>query len=291
MEFINKYKWIILIIIIFLILFFVWRENSKTDDHIINSLYKSDNRIYNEKLNEKEKMMYDLILDSLVKHHYNLNIDMDKYHCSSYSGCSSYVTTAHYALMTDHPELMNYSGLKWTYGNEKFTLTLKPAYYLSLKDYYGVWVIESILAKIEKETKGLDDQEKIIYVYNWIGEHNTYDEIFMYASKNQSIYSVFIEKNAVCAGFAKASQIIFSRIGIESYIVIGHVGENGDNAHMWNTIKYEDHYYYFDSTIAVCRDEKSENYYDGLKQNYMSQYVPQYTDWSPVVETKNMFDE
>ena len=133
----------------------------------------------------------------------------------------------------------------------------------------------------------MDDQEKILYVYNWIGDHNTYDKVFTYMSKNQSIYNVFVKKKAVCAGFAKASQVIFSRIGIESYIASGE----STDYHMWNIVKYQDHYYYFDSTFAVSRQKDSNGYYDGLKQEILNSYVLHRSDWYPPAETTNMFDD
>ena len=88
------------------------------------------------------------------------------------------------------------------------------------------------------------NKEKIKYVYNWMGNNTSYDKTFTWSSKNQSVYSVFMSKEAVCAGFAKASQIIFQNIGIESYGVAGQTG----GPHMWNIIEYDGKYYFFDST-------------------------------------------
>ena len=211
---------------------------------------------------------------------------MDKFHCVDYEDCGDVIRYASEALYVDHPELMNYAGYSWRYSNGVFRLKLHPAYQLFIKDFIGVITTESILSKIEKETKNMTDQEKILYVYDWIGDHTDYDHYFTYTSKNQSIYNVFVKKNAVCAGFAKASQIIFSRIGIESYIVNGE----SDDYHMWNIVKYEDKYYYFDSTIAVGYKKDSPHYYEGVMQEYMNEYHAFYPEWYPAVEITNMFE-
>ena len=287
-------RWILnhKVIVIFVLLclsyggFLYARDHKDTSDHYVNSLYQSDERIYHNFLGEDDQLMYDLILDSSIKHKTSMVIDMDQYHCVDYSDCGDIINYASEAIYVDHPELMNYAGYSWHYSHNKFVLNLHPSYRLSYKDYYGVWRIENYLSQIEKATQNMNDQEKIIYVYDWIGKHSDYDYYFTYTSKNQSIYNVFVKKNAVCAGFAKASQIIFSRIGIESYIVNGE----SEDYHMWNIVKYNDHYYYYDSTIAVGYQTKSPHYYDGLRQESMNHYQSFHDDWYPSVEVTNMFE-
>ncbi len=288
MGFIKSHKklFIFLVILMIFLLFIIIRNAKDTSNHHINSLYKSDERIYKDYLGVDDQAMYDLLIDYSVKHKSFAIIDMDKYHCFDYEDCADIINYAHEALMVDHPELMNYGGYNWSYMNNVFLLHLLPSYHLSYKDYYGEWKINKILDKIEKATKNMSDKEKIIYVYEWMGDHNTYDYYFTYTSKNQSIYNSFVKHNAVCAGFAKSSQIIFQRIGIESYIVNG----TADDYHMWNIVKYDGKYYNYDSTIAVGYKKSSEHYYEGLKQEYMNDYHPYHSDWYPEVEQNNMFE-
>lgn len=288
MGFIKNHK-ILVCIIIFILFwggFLLYRNTRDTSDHYVNSLYKSDERIYHEFLDKDDKKLYDLILDSSIKHRTNVELDLDEYHCKNYSECGSKVAFVNDALYVDHPELMSYAGYSWIYYRDTFTLHLPSAYFLSYKDYYGVLRIEAILSKMEKETKNMTDQEKIIYVYDWIGDHNSYDYYFTFTSKNQSIYNVFIKKNAVCAGFAKAAQIIFSRIGIKSYIVGGET----DDYHMWNMIEYEGNYYYFDSTVAVVYKKGTKHYYEGIKQKSFKNYSVTHPNWYPTVSKENMFE-
>ena len=129
----------------------------------------------------------------------------------------------------------------------------------------------------------MDDLEKIKYVYEWIGMNNTYDKVFTYSSKNQSIYNVFMNKNAVCAGFAKASAVIFQNIGITAYTITGE----STGPHMWNIINYNDKWYFYDSTIATGRTEGSSSYYDGLRQEYMNFYTVHFPTWYPEYEKTN----
>ena len=294
LNFIKKHKILTGILLLFSIYVFVnytrvvdYEKNLDTKDkHYINELYKSDDRIYNTKLNPPVQKMYDLILNKAKNHIGIVNIDLEEFGCSSYSVCGNYITLATHALFVDHPELMNFAGYTWIYKDGKLTLSIKFSYLLPFKDMIGVLRIEKIIADIKEETKNMTEKEKIIYVYDWMGKHNYYDKMFMYTSKNQSIYNVFVKGNAVCAGFAKASHLIFSQIGIESYIVQG----TSTGEHMWNIVKYDGKYYYFDSTASVSIAENSNYHYYGLQQTNLNFYSMRHPTWYPKIESENMFD-
>ena len=255
--------------------------------HYINNLYYSSDEVYNKFLNTGEKKFYDLIVDNSINHKAKTKIDMDEFGCGTdYNICGNYIRKASSAVWADHPELMNYAGYRWYYHNNEFKLTLQFAYHLKYKDKYGEYRIDKYLDKIQKETKDMTDEEKIKYVYEWMSGQAVYDKKYMLLSENQSIYNVFVNKNAVCAGFAKASQIIFNRIGIKSYIVQG----DSTGPHMWNIVLYNGKYYFFDATVGVSYHNKSSySYYNGLKQTYMNSYSMYYPEWYPKVESDNMF--
>ena len=49
--------------------------------------------------------------------------------------------------------------------------------------------------------------------------------------------------------------------------------------HMWNIVKVNGNYYYYDSTVAACRKKTSKGYYDGLKQENFADYKVERPDW------------
>jgi len=63
----------------------------------------------------------------------------------------------------------------------------------------------------------------------------------------RSIYGVFVNEKAVCAGYAVAFQYLMNRLGIECTYVIGPTNSGG--WHAWNLIKLEGDYYYVDVTF------------------------------------------
>ena len=294
MRFFRRHKIVTLILLMASFIIYqnytiIIEENPRIDKEniqYVNDLYMSDGRIYNNYLNKQEKKMYRLIFEHTKNYQKKININLADFQCADYNECFSLINKVHDAIIADHPELLNYATYVGVYENGKITLNLKFAFNLRLQETISVLRIEGLIAEIKYRAKDMTDLEKIKYVYDWMGQNNTYDSLFTYASKNQSIYNVFMRKNAVCAGFAKASQVIFQNIGITSY---GVTGVSTDN-HMWNIIKYKDKYYYYDSTVAVSIKNKNDpHYYDGLKQTEISYYTMDYPEWYPKITQENVF--
>ena len=194
MKFFKHHKFLTVLLLLFSLFVYINftrivdydKNTDKKSKHYINELYKSDGRIYEEFLGEDERIMYDHIINQ-VKHYYiSSKIDFDKFHCVDYLDCADIIDYVNQAIYVDHPELMNYSGYSWKYQNGKFTLKQRYAFYLPVKEAIGILRTEKVITDIKKATKDMDDREKIIYVYNWMGDHNKYDHLFTYSNKNQS---------------------------------------------------------------------------------------------------------
>ena len=59
---------------------------------------------------------------------------------------------------------------------------------------------------------------------------------------------------------------------------------------MWNIVKVDGKYYYYDSTVAACIKENSKYYYDGLRQSNFSNYSTRY-NWFPRTTTNELYSE
>jgi hypothetical protein len=287
----NKF-WLVLIVVFSLYMYTNFtilvdgnKLIKKDDLHYVNEIYMSDGRIYNEFLSDKEKKMYRFMLDNTRKYKSNLEIDFNEFQCVDYNDCGNLIGRAHDAILVDHPELINYAGYSWSYRSDRgFKLKLQFAVSNPIAATIGEMKIQRIIDNIKDDTEKMTDKEKIRYVYEWIGENNSYDKMFTYMSKNQSIYNVFMKNNAVCAGFAKASQVIFQNIGINSYTITG----TSTGPHMWNVVEVDGKYYFYDSTVATsAKDESASWYYDGLKQEYMSTYTVDFPAWYPEIQKDN----
>lgn len=96
--------------------------------------------------------------------------------------------------------------------------------------------------------KKLSQQEQVAYIYKWLVTYCTYNTNSAY---NQSIYSVFVRRNSVCTGYAKAAQYLFNLLGIESCLIFGRLHNDKENGrHCWNLVKVDNEYYHFDACFG-----------------------------------------
>lgn len=96
--------------------------------------------------------------------------------------------------------------------------------------------------------KTLTPQEQITYVYKWLVSYCNYN---INSAYNQTIYSVFVRRNSVCTGYAKAAQYLFKLLGIDSRLVFGRLhNDKEDGRHCWNLVKYDNRYYHFDACFG-----------------------------------------
>lgn len=90
----------------------------------------------------------------------------------------------------------------------------------------------------------LTQLEQVAYVYKWMLTYCNYNTNSAY---NQNIDSVFVRRNSVCTGYAKAAQYLFKLLGIESRLVFGRLNnDNEDGRHCWNIVNIEGCYYHLD---------------------------------------------
>ncbi len=242
----------------------------------INELYYSDEYFKNKVLDEESKALYDKIIDETLS-----GKQIKDYTCDI-PNCFSKLNDINRCIYLDHPELLSYYLMSWkVYDGRETTYSVETMD--SKKAYFGTKRIAREIDIIKRETKKMNDREKIIYVYDYVSKHN-YDRIFTLMGSNQSIYSFFTGGESVCAGFAKAAQIIFQNIGIESYLVEGY-------SHLWNYVKYDGKYYVFDATVgASYRDKKTPVHYDGLGRTTVDATTGNYKDLYPPIEKELLKD-
>lgn len=280
-----------------LIYYFFTRETSlevrdKANHHYVNNIYLSDDYVYNQ-LDNSEKQAYDYIFNLIKNGKFKNRIKNEDLGCEAYDDCYELLTTVHDALIVEQPDLINYSNFMGKFYNDEIDLQFFNAMPFKFISEIGMLRIERMLDDIKRATKDMSDTEKVLYVYEWIGDHATYDRDFMLSSKNQSIYNMFIKKNAVCAGFGKAAAVIFQNIGIEAHGVTGFMDPADPIGHMWDIVKIDGKYYYFDSTWAASINDKNDSrYYYGLNRFQMASYRLDHPEWYPEIseeEIPNLF--
>lgn len=90
--------------------------------------------------------------------------------------------------------------------------------------------------------------EQVMYVYKWLLTYCNYNVNSAY---NQNIDSVFVRRNSVCTGYAKAAQYLFKLLGIEARLVFGRLNnDREDGRHCWNIVCIEGTYYHLDVCLG-----------------------------------------
>lgn len=251
-------------------------EDYKDSDSYINDLYYSDEK-FKSNLSADGKKVYDALVESSKKNETTIKVS-----CSE--ECANDFSNAYYSLYLDHPELLGFVGVDYCKYEDENLICKNYSGISKLKTTLGTQRILREVDVVKRDTKNMNDKDKIIYVYNYVASHN-YDHIFMIAKSNQSAYSFFTGGKSVCAGFAKASQILLQNVGIDSMLVL-------TPEHMWNIVKYEDKWYTFDATVgASYRNKKHKNYYEGLGRTTIDEYVGLFNDQYPEIEDEMLKDK
>lgn len=85
------------------------------------------------------------------------------------------------------------------------------------------------------------EYEVEVFIHDALMEQITY---VLQAPLNQSSYSALVNKQTVCAGYARAFQYLMQQAGIPCYYCTGFANQN----HAWNIVKLDGEYYNVDVT-------------------------------------------
>ncbi len=161
-------------------------------------------------------------------------------------------------VMCDHPEIFyvdGYSYSKYTRGDSVVAISFSGAYSMEKREALArkkviELCVENLLSEVDPEAPEWD---RVQFVYETLIQNTEYD---LQAEENQNIYSVFVGRASVCLGYAKATQYLLNKLGIECVLVQGTV-DTGEG-HAWNLVKVDGDYYYVDTTWGDASYQMAE---------------------------------
>ncbi len=195
-------------------------------------------KFYYGKLEEEEKTAYQEILQGVTDQEEEIYL-----HLADAERANELLEY----VLKDEP------GLFWCDGTAKATCYEGADSYTVLEPEYRFTPREREKMQAEIETgagrclEGIDasasDYDKILYVFEYIVNTVDYDAS---AGNNQNIYSVFVTKRSVCAGYSRAAQYLLEKLGVFCTYVTGTTVDG--QAHAWNLVMCDGEYYYLDTT-------------------------------------------
>ena len=115
--------------------------------------------------------------------------------------------------------------------------------------YHPVWTkafVKQVLAGYDDAMslikEGDSDFAKILKLHDWIVKNVDYG---MKANAADFAVGALANKRAVCAGYAQCYQFLLSQTGVDSIYIAANTKKE---AHAWNLVKYEGHWFHVDCT-------------------------------------------
>ena len=153
------------------------------------------------------------------------------------------LTTVFEAVLNDHPELVLVeTGYSCMYLEDGTCVEITLEYNELINDVSSreEYVAKAIALVEEAGTLG-NDLEKEKFIHDKLAEMVVYDTN---APVNQVAYSAIENGRTVCAGYARAFQLLMQELGIPCFYCTGYAGE----AHAWNIVLLDGKYYNVDVT-------------------------------------------
>lgn len=192
-------------------------------------------------MEERRNKIYYQVLDGISKHLDSIYVDGGLQQDDVYVAVKD--------VMRDNPCIFWFSH-QWEYSKDegvlRFYYTINKKRSELIKEQINDVVLHDF--RINK-VREFSQTEQAMYIYKWLALYCKYNPNSAF---NQTICSVFVYRNSVCTGYAKAAQYLFSLLGIQSKLIFGKMNNSeADSRHCWLIVNIDNNWYHFDPTFAV----------------------------------------
>ena len=121
--------------------------------------------------------------------------------------------------------------------------------------------LDARVAELTADLTDKSDYEKSLILHNRLADINTYQ----FTANDQTVIGSLLEGKSVCAGYARAYQLLMQAVGIPVFYVTGHSKGQG---HAWNLVQLDGEWYYTDVTWDDQNDDGGAIYYAYFNLTY-----------------------
>ena len=195
-----------------------------------------------EKMDKADKLSdaYNAILAGLNAGKTEINMEGLKV---SWEDC----TLAYKLVLHDHPEIFWVTGAS-TGSVSDYVVTFSPTYSMTGSSITNAKSkLDLVVSSLTSGLSGKSDYEKSLILHDRLIDRTEYK----FGNNHQTSYGALVEKEAVCAGYARAYQLLLHKVGIPAWYVTGeslNPATGRREAHAWNIVKLDGEWYYTDAT-------------------------------------------
>lgn len=200
---------------------------------------------YKDKLSLKNKKLYDLILDGLLNHDPEIQLNTVVPNIFDIVDCVKY----------DNPQLFDVESITSQTGSKT---TLYPDYEYTKEEYFAIRT-KCILASknIVKTVQG-DPYTKELLIHDWICKNLKYVKDSPGA---HSIVGPLLYRTGVCEGFSKLFKLLMDMVECPTIFISGyHIQNNNKDPHSWNAVLINNKWYNVDATFDNTLSETTVRY-------------------------------
>lgn len=222
-----------------------------------------------EKMDNSKALLYayDKLVEGITNHEEEIDISHRTYKLDW-----DEAVTVQNLVLTDHPEFFYVSYVSCGGGN--YVTYFAPNYWAEMEAYIGL-----VNHRVQVLTRGLEgksDYEKSVILHDRVCDAVMYN---LDSLHNQTAVSSLVFGESVCAGYARAYQILMQTVGIPCFYVVGTADNGaGIGGHGWNMVQLDGQWYYTDVTWDDQNDAGGPIYYSYLNVTYDQIAVDHFAD-------------
>jgi hypothetical protein len=218
----------------------------------------------------KERYVYEKLEEVIAKSEPGDTVVLEK----SEMITESILAKAYAVFMSDYPECFYVEGsYRYSYYQDGTVVEVYPVYTHTGSSLTAAKSeLDSAVSEILSRMPKGSDYDKALYLHDALAEWVDYRE----TGYHQTSYGALVDKKAVCAGYAKAYQLLLQKAGIDAWTVTGTSYKPSTNTrvgHAWNVMWLDGKCVYADVTWDDQGDEIYRYYFAMSKEEIGSDHI------------------